>query len=88
MYYIFKNNTHSTAAYTQHLGFRHDGVWSASYFDSEMYSEPDTGVTSSVLVNGVLSFAIGVVFYKKKNRFIKCYLYNIIYNEVHKMYKC
>lgn len=64
---IKKKKTHSSAAYTQHLGFRHGGVWSVSCFDSDMYSEPDTGVTSSVLVNGVLSVAIiGVMPYEGK----------------------
>lgn len=51
-------NTYSNTAYTQHRGFRHVGIRSVSYFDSEIYCEPDTEVTSSVFVNGVLSFAI------------------------------
>lgn len=56
---IIIKTTYSDAAYTQHLGFRHVGArWSASCFDSEIYWEPDTGETSSVLVNGVLSVAI------------------------------
>lgn len=53
--------TYSNTAYTQHLGFRHVGVWSVSYFDSEIYCEPDTEGISSVFVNGVLSFAIDVI---------------------------
>lgn len=61
IYYIMIKMTYSDAAYTQHLGFRHVGEWwSASCFDNEIYWEPDTGVTSSALVNGVLSFAIYV----------------------------
>lgn len=61
---LFKTTrgTHRSAAYTKQLGFRHLGVGSVSYFDSEMYCEPDVDAKSSVLaVNGVLSFAIGEI---------------------------